>query len=142
MNESMRCALQKRRPQIRARWEALLRLELNLFPEWYIAKHLGVTLSEKQQAKLEEVFKRILANNLAQPCVYVHRDYHSRNLMVAEPNGQARFPHPTPDGTTSHSTKPASGQVAGYLPQAGEGTNEKSTFERVSRATPAAGQTH
>jgi N-acetylmuramate 1-kinase len=66
--------------------EALLRRELNLFPEWYIAKHLGVTLSEKQQAKLEEVFKRILANNLAQPCVYVHRDYHSRNLMVTEPN--------------------------------------------------------
>lgn len=66
--------------------EALLRRELNLFPEWYIAKHLGVTLSTKQQAKLEEVFVRILANNLAQPCVYVHRDYHSRNLMLAEPN--------------------------------------------------------
>lgn len=66
--------------------EALLRRELNLFPEWYIAKHLGVTLSAKQQTKLEEVFARILANNLAQPCVYVHRDYHSRNLMVSEPN--------------------------------------------------------
>ena len=66
--------------------EALLRRELNLFPEWYIAKHLGVTLSDKQQAKLEEVFKRILANNLAQPCVYVHRDYHSRNLMLTDPN--------------------------------------------------------
>ncbi|MFH0934035.1 MAG: phosphotransferase, partial [Pseudomonadota bacterium] len=45
--------------------EVLLRRELNLFPEWYIAKHLGVTLSDKQKAKLEEVFKRILANNLA-----------------------------------------------------------------------------
>jgi aminoglycoside/choline kinase family phosphotransferase len=66
--------------------ETLLRRELNLFPEWYIAKHLGVTLNDKQQAKLEEVFKRILANNLAQPSVYVHRDYHSRNLMVTEPN--------------------------------------------------------
>ena len=66
--------------------EALLRRELNLFPEWYIAKHLGVTLTDKQQAKLEEVFVRILANNLAQPCVYVHRDYHSRNLMSTEPN--------------------------------------------------------
>ena len=61
--------------------EALLRRELNLFPDWYIAKHLGVTLSEKQQAKLEQVFTRIVANNLAQPKVYVHRDYHSRNLM-------------------------------------------------------------
>jgi aminoglycoside/choline kinase family phosphotransferase len=66
--------------------EALLRRELNLFPEWYIAKHLGVTLSAKQQAKLEQVFVRILANNLAQSCVYVHRDYHSRNLMSTEPN--------------------------------------------------------
>lgn len=66
--------------------EALLRRELNLFPEWYIARHLGVTLSTKQQAKLEEVFTRILANNLAQPRVYVHRDYHSRNLMLTEPN--------------------------------------------------------
>jgi hypothetical protein len=66
--------------------EALLRRELNLFPEWYIAKHLGVTLTDKQQTKLEEVFQRILQNNLAQPCVYVHRDYHSRNLMVTEPN--------------------------------------------------------
>ncbi len=65
--------------------EALLRRELNLFPEWYIAKHLGVTLSEKQSAKLEECFQRILRNNLAQPCVYVHRDYHSRNLMVVDP---------------------------------------------------------
>ncbi len=64
----------------------LLRRELNLFPEWYIAKHLGVTLSAKQQAKLEEVFVRILGNNLAQPRVYVHRDFHSRNLMYTEPN--------------------------------------------------------
>jgi aminoglycoside/choline kinase family phosphotransferase len=66
--------------------ETLLRRELNLFPEWYIAKHLGVTLSAKQQAKLEEVFGRILANNLAQPNVYVHRDFHSRNLMWLEEN--------------------------------------------------------
>lgn len=66
--------------------EALLRRELNLFPEWYIARHLGVTLNDKQQAKLEEVFTRILANNLAQPRVYVHRDYHSRNLMFVPDN--------------------------------------------------------
>jgi aminoglycoside/choline kinase family phosphotransferase len=66
--------------------EALLRRELNLFPDWYIAKHLGVTLTEKQSAKLEECFQRILRNNLSQPCVYVHRDYHSRNLMLSEPN--------------------------------------------------------
>jgi len=66
--------------------EALLRRELNLFPEWYIAKHLGVTLTQKQNDALEKTFQRILANNLAQPKVYVHRDYHSRNLMLSEPN--------------------------------------------------------
>ena len=66
--------------------EALLRRELNLFPEWYIAKHLNYTLDEKQNATLEAVFQRILANNLAQPRVYVHRDYHSRNLMISSPS--------------------------------------------------------
>lgn len=66
--------------------EALLRRELNLFPEWYIGQHLGVTLTATQTAKLEQAFARIVANNLAQPLVYVHRDYHSRNLMVTEPN--------------------------------------------------------
>lgn len=59
---------------------ALLR-ELDLFPEWYIGKHLNVQMSEKQKAELDKVFKLILANNLSQPQVYVHRDYHSRNLM-------------------------------------------------------------
>ena len=65
--------------------ELLLR-ELRLFPDWYVAKQLNVRLSSAQSEKLAEVFELILANNLAQPRVYVHRDYHSRNLMVAEPN--------------------------------------------------------
>jgi aminoglycoside/choline kinase family phosphotransferase len=66
--------------------EALLLREMRLFPEWYISKHLNITLTEAQNAKLESVFARIVANNLSQPRVYVHRDYHSRNLMVTEPN--------------------------------------------------------
>lgn len=64
----------------------LLLRELNLFPEWYVSKHLGIDLNPSQQASLHTVFERILANNLAQPKVYVHRDYHSRNLMVTDPN--------------------------------------------------------
>jgi len=59
---------------------------MRLFPDWYIAKHLNTTLDEKQSTKLDTVFQRILQNNLAQPRVYVHRDFHSRNLMVADPN--------------------------------------------------------
>lgn len=66
--------------------EALLRRELSLFPDWYIARHLGVELTEPQRAALERTFAAIVANNLAQPRVYVHRDYMPRNLMVAEPN--------------------------------------------------------
>jgi aminoglycoside/choline kinase family phosphotransferase len=65
---------------------ALLRRELDLFPDWYVAKHLGVELSPAQRVVLQEAFGTILDNNLAQPCVFVHRDYHSRNLMLTEPN--------------------------------------------------------
>ncbi len=64
--------------------ETLLMREMRLFPEWYITRHLQFTLNEKQGATLENIFQRILHNNLAQPRVYVHRDYHSRNLMVIE----------------------------------------------------------
>ena len=66
---------------------ALLERELNLFPDWYIARHLGVTLDAQQEAALRRVFAQILDSNLAQPPVFVHRDYHSRNLMLIE-NGQ------------------------------------------------------
>lgn len=66
--------------------EALLRRELMLFPEWYVARHLGRTLDERSSRTLEAMFGRILASNLAQPSVYVHRDYMPRNLMVSTPN--------------------------------------------------------
>ena len=65
---------------------ALLLRELRLFPDWYVAKQLGVPLSSAQSEALAAAFELILANNLAQPPVYVHRDYHSRNLMVTDPN--------------------------------------------------------
>lgn len=66
--------------------EAMLLREMRLFPEWYISKHLKFDLTEKQQVMLEATFHKIVQNNLAQPSVYVHRDYHSRNLMVTAPN--------------------------------------------------------
>ena len=66
--------------------EALLRRELALFPDWYVARHLGVELSPAQRAALEDVFAKVLACNLAEPRVYVHRDYMPRNLMVCDPN--------------------------------------------------------
>jgi aminoglycoside/choline kinase family phosphotransferase len=66
--------------------EALLRRELALFPDWYVARHLGLTLSPSQREVLDRMFGRIVAANLAQPTVYVHRDYMPRNLMIATPN--------------------------------------------------------
>jgi len=65
---------------------ALLDYELALFPEWYVKRHLARDLDAEQHARLAAVFRLILDNNLAQPRVYVHRDYHSRNLMVCTPN--------------------------------------------------------
>ena len=66
--------------------ESLLGRELNLFPDWYVAHHLKRELNSGQRATLNEQFRRIMAANLAQPCVYVHRDYMPRNLMVSTPN--------------------------------------------------------
>ncbi|MFO1204563.1 MAG: phosphotransferase [Burkholderiales bacterium] len=65
---------------------ALLRRELDLFPEWYVSRHLGVALSSEQAAVLERTFALVIAANLAQPQVFVHRDYMPRNLMVSDPN--------------------------------------------------------
>jgi aminoglycoside/choline kinase family phosphotransferase len=65
---------------------ALLERELMLFPDWYVCRQLGKTLTPPQAQALRASFDTILANNLAQPRVFVHRDYHSRNLMVTEPN--------------------------------------------------------
>ena len=66
--------------------EALLKRELDLFPEWYLGKHLHIELSKLQNLQIKQAFELILQNNLAQAQVYVHRDYHSRNLMVTEKN--------------------------------------------------------
>ena len=66
--------------------EALLRREMNLFPEWYVGRHLEKELSSAQKERLENVFFLLVKSALAQPTVYVHRDYMPRNLMVCEPN--------------------------------------------------------
>ncbi|MBN9411627.1 MAG: phosphotransferase [Burkholderiales bacterium] len=62
--------------------EALLRRELALFPEWYVARHRGVELTAAQSAVLQRSFDLIVQNNLAAPTVFVHRDFMPRNLMV------------------------------------------------------------
>jgi len=64
---------------------ALLERELRLFPDWYIARQLRRELTPAEKQVLDAAFELLLANNLAQPRVFVHRDYHSRNLMVCTP---------------------------------------------------------
>jgi hypothetical protein len=66
--------------------EALLRRELALFPEWYLGRHLGVEPAPGERQMLENVFGILIRSALAQPRVYVHRDYMPRNLMVCDPN--------------------------------------------------------
>jgi N-acetylmuramate 1-kinase len=56
--------------------------ELALMPEWFLAGHLSLTLSDAEQRMVEAAFEFLIAAALAQPRVFVHRDYHARNLMV------------------------------------------------------------
>ena len=63
---------------------ALLAGELGLFREWLLGRHLGLALSASEEALLEGTFAMLVEAALAQPVVAVHRDYHSRNLLVTE----------------------------------------------------------
>jgi len=62
--------------------EALLRRELELFPEWYLARHRGIAVEGKLRQTLDTMFALIIERNLAWPSVYVHRDFMPRNLMI------------------------------------------------------------
>jgi N-acetylmuramate 1-kinase len=61
---------------------APLERELNLMPEWFLRKHLGLELSPEERALLTVSFEFLINEALLQPQVFVHRDFHSRNLMV------------------------------------------------------------
>ena len=62
--------------------EALLRRELELFPEWYLTRHRGVQVEGAIRRTLDDMFNLIIAQNLSWPSVFVHRDFMPRNLMV------------------------------------------------------------
>ncbi|UUT12234.1 phosphotransferase [Pseudomonas zeae] len=65
---------------------ALLRRELELFPEWYVKRELGVEFDSTQLQQWQQVSDLLIDSALAQPKVLVHRDYMPRNLMLSEPN--------------------------------------------------------
>ena len=66
--------------------KSLLIREMNLFREWLIEKHLNIKLSDSQVKILTKLFDLLVNNALQQPKVFVHRDFHSRNLMVTKEN--------------------------------------------------------
>ena len=64
--------------------EELLRRELELFPEWYVKRHLNMEITPQMRSMFDKMFDLIIKKNLAQSFVYVHRDYMPRNLMLEE----------------------------------------------------------
>jgi N-acetylmuramate 1-kinase len=72
--------------------DALLRREMDLFPEWFCGRHLGLSFTEQERAVLHGAFEVLAVEALRQPVVFVHRDYHSRNLMVCDGARQGANP--------------------------------------------------
>ncbi|MDH5708776.1 MAG: phosphotransferase [Hylemonella sp.] len=70
---------------------ALLRRELALFPDWYLARHKGVELDAGARDTLDAAFALIVENNLASPSVFVHRDFMPRNLMLPDSSDESRL---------------------------------------------------
>lgn len=66
--------------------EALLSREMALFTDWLLDKHLGLALSEQEQQAVKVAFEALVVAALEQPKTFVHRDYHSRNLLITKEN--------------------------------------------------------
>lgn len=78
--------MQRIKHQLPAYDSERLQAEMNLFEQWYLQRHLDVELNSQQQTDLQQVFRLLIASALEQPQVFVHRDYHSRNLMQTDTN--------------------------------------------------------
>jgi aminoglycoside/choline kinase family phosphotransferase len=65
---------------------SMLLREMELLPEWFLKRHLGLTIEAPERAMLNGLFESLVASAVAQPACFVHRDYHSRNLLVTLDN--------------------------------------------------------
>src|SRR6202044_611543 len=65
---------------------ALLMREMELMPEWFLRRHLGLEISAAERGMLDRLFEALSRSALSQPAAFVHRDYHSRNLLVTPDN--------------------------------------------------------
>jgi N-acetylmuramate 1-kinase len=61
---------------------AMLLREMELMPAWFLGQHLKVTLDPRERSMLNELFENLVQAAASQPSTFVHRDYHSRNLLV------------------------------------------------------------
>jgi aminoglycoside/choline kinase family phosphotransferase len=66
--------------------EKFLQTEMDLFETWYLNRHLGIELDQAQKTSLDNVCNLLIQSAIEQPQVFVHRDYHSRNLMITDEN--------------------------------------------------------
>ena len=64
----------------------LLVNEMQLMPEWFLRRHLGVSVEPHERAMLDALFESLVHSAAAQPGCFVHRDYHSRNLLLCAEN--------------------------------------------------------
>lgn len=72
--------------------KARLLTELGLFNEWYVQQYHKATLSDKEQTQLDAIFELLVQHNDKQAKVFVHRDYHSPNLMFCNPTLHGKKP--------------------------------------------------
>ncbi|ORF00883.1 aminoglycoside phosphotransferase [Snodgrassella alvi] len=82
IDELIKLQLSSQAEQLPLYDEAVLKREMQLFPEWYVQKELGLSLTEKQQQLWQQTVNNILPVILSQPLVYVHRDFIVRNIML------------------------------------------------------------
>jgi len=92
---------------------ALLQRELQLFPDWYLGKHRGVQLGDKQRAVIDQAFAVIIEYNLSSASVFVHRDFMPRNLMLTDeaptlPAARGSLP---PEGALAALGRPGGGSL-------------------------------
>ena len=73
---------------------AFLQRELELMPEWFLQRHLGYTPACEEWDVIEQAFTTLLHSAAEQPRVFVHRDFHSRNLMLVEDQPTGPLPSP------------------------------------------------
>ncbi|MCU7938296.1 MAG: phosphotransferase [gamma proteobacterium symbiont of Bathyaustriella thionipta] len=81
MQRGMQSDIQKQTIELADYDAARLKSEMDLLPDWYIKVHCQQTLTDREQTVLDDAMKRLVESAQEQPQVFVHRDYHSRNLM-------------------------------------------------------------